>query len=158
VKRTDIEWTDLSSNPLQYRDRSGRVVWACVKHSSGCAHCYSETIANHYQRGKPFTRANMEELTPFLDEKELKHILTAQRIDKRPVPGSRCFLGDMNEAPTRPRPAARRPLPNLALLRIAGKSTTGGSATRSSSDRCDRPRGAVERGCTTSRTTACTPR
>lgn len=97
VKTTSIEWTDLSSNPLQYRNAAGNVVWGCVKKSSGCAHCYAESIANHYDRGGPFTRATMATLTPFLDEKELKHILTAKVIDKRPVAGLRCFLGDMTD-------------------------------------------------------------
>jgi protein gp37 len=108
MKRTDIEWTanvlpdgtttpGLSSNPIQFRDATGRVVWACVKKSSGCANCYAEAIALRFERGGPFTRATMEGLTPFLDEKELRHILTAKTIDKRPVAGSRCFLGDMTD-------------------------------------------------------------
>ncbi len=108
MKRTDIEWTanhlpdgttepGLSSNPLQYRTPDGKVVWACVKHSSGCANCYSEAIAHHWERGKPFTRANMAELTPFLAEEELYHILTAKKIAGKPVAGSKCFLGDMTD-------------------------------------------------------------
>jgi protein gp37 len=97
MKRTNIEWTDLSANPLKYRDASGQVVWGCVKKSSGCANCYAETIAHHWQRGGPFTRATMEGLTPFLSEEELYHILTAQRIGGKPVAGSKCFLGDMTD-------------------------------------------------------------
>lgn len=97
MKRTNIEWTDLSSNPLQYRTADGKVAWACVKHSSGCANCYSEAIAERFERGKAFTRANMEGLTPFLAEEELWHILTAQKIGGKPVAGSKCFLGDMTD-------------------------------------------------------------
>jgi len=109
VNRTKIEWAatrhpngtvtpGLTSNPLQYRDRrTGEVVWACVKHSRGCAHCYSEALALRYQRGAAFTRANMEHLEPFLDDKEVRHILTAKTVDKLPVSGSRCFLGDMTD-------------------------------------------------------------
>ncbi len=97
MKRTSIEWTDLSSNPLQYRDATGKVVWACVKKSAGCANCYSEAIAERFDRGGPFTRATMEGLTPFLDPKELKHILTAKTIGGKAVAGSRCFLGDMTD-------------------------------------------------------------
>lgn len=97
MKRTPIEWTDFSSNPLQYRDASGRVVWACVKKSSGCANCYSEAIAERFDRGGPFTNATMAKLTPFLDAKELSHILTAKTVDGKEVAGSRCFLGDMTD-------------------------------------------------------------
>lgn len=97
MKRTSIEWTDFSSNPLQYRDQKGNVVWGCVKKSSGCANCYSEAIALRFERGGPFTRAAMEGVTPFLDEKELKHILTAKTVGGKPVSGSRCFLGDMTD-------------------------------------------------------------
>lgn len=91
MQATKIEWTDYTANPLKYRDkRTGAVVWGCVKKSSGCAHCYSETLAKRYGRGGPFTKAEMEHLEPFLDEKELKSILRAK------VPaGSRCFIGDM---------------------------------------------------------------
>jgi protein gp37 len=108
MKRTDIEWTatalpdgttepGLSSNPLQYRDATGRVVWACVKCSSGCANCYAEQIAERFDRGGPYTRAAMAGLAPFLDDKEVKHILGAKTIGGKPVAGSRCFLGDMTD-------------------------------------------------------------
>ncbi len=108
MKATNIEWTatpqpdgtlrpGFSANPLKYRDAAGKVVWGCVKHSSGCAHCYSEALAVRYGRGGPFTRATMDALTPFLDEKELRQILTAKVIDKAPVAGSRFFLGDMTD-------------------------------------------------------------
>lgn len=97
MNKTSIEWSDWTSNPLKYRDQSGRVVWACVKHSSGCANCYAEALAERYKRGGPFTRSEMEKLTPFVDEAELKHILTAKVIAGKPVAGSRCFLGDMTD-------------------------------------------------------------
>lgn len=98
MKLTNIEWTDFSANPLKYRDRrTGAVVWGCVKKSSGCANCYSEALALRYDRGGPFTRATMEHLEPFLDEKELRQILTAKTVDKRAVAGSKCFLGDMTD-------------------------------------------------------------
>ena len=36
MKTTKIEWTDRTWNP----------VTGCTKHSTGCAHCYAETMAN----------------------------------------------------------------------------------------------------------------
>ena len=98
MKLTNIEWTDFSTNPLKYRDRrTGAVVWGCVKHSSGCANCYAEQIALRFNRGGPFTRAQMEHLEPFLDEKELRHILTAKTIGGQSVSGGRAFVSDMTD-------------------------------------------------------------
>jgi protein gp37 len=97
MKPTSIEWTDLSADPLKYRAANGRVVWACAKYSAGCAHGYSESIAKHYDRGGPFTRATTATRTPLLDAKDRHHILTAKTIDKRPVAGSKCSLGDTTD-------------------------------------------------------------
>jgi protein gp37 len=97
MKATDIEWTDFSSNALQYRDGAGRVVWACAKISPGCQRCYSEAIAERFNRGKEFTVANMTDLTPFVCDKEMKHVLTAKVVDKIEVSGKRCFVGDMTD-------------------------------------------------------------
>ncbi len=108
MKLTTIEWTatykddgsvvsGMSSNPLRYRTKEGRTVWACIKKSSGCANCYSEQIAMRFDRGKVFNAANMEELTPFIDDEEIKHILTAKTIGGQQVSGKRCFLGDMTD-------------------------------------------------------------
>jgi protein gp37 len=105
MNKTSIQWTSrddgtpgLSANPLKYRRKSdGKVVWACVKKSPGCAHCYSEKIALHYDRGKLFNATNMEELEPFLDEAELGKMLTAKRVGGVQVSGSRCFVGDMTD-------------------------------------------------------------
>lgn len=94
---TSIEWTDFSSNPVIYRDREGRVVWACVKKSAGCKNCYAESIANHYRRGGPFNAAVMATLTPELNENELWKMLTARRVGGKDVDGGRCFPGDMTD-------------------------------------------------------------
>lgn len=95
---TGIEWTTFSANPLKYRDKAtGEIVWACVKHSPGCLHCYSETLALRYGNGGPFTRAAMEKVEPFVDEKELRKILTAKTVGGVQVSGSRCFIGDMTD-------------------------------------------------------------
>lgn len=98
MNKTNILWTTLTANPLKYRRTSdGKVVWACVKCSPGCAQCYSEAIALRFDRGKIFNARNMEELEPFLDEKELRHMRTAKTIGGVPVSGSRCFIGDMTD-------------------------------------------------------------
>jgi len=90
---TSIEWTDFTSNPLKYRDRAtGRDVWACVKHSPGCAHCYSEALARRYGRGGPFTRAATEQVEPYLDDQELRRLLAQKKLA-----GKRVFVGDMTD-------------------------------------------------------------
>lgn len=97
MQRTDIEWTDLSANPLKYRRADGSTAWACVKVSPGCAHCYSEAIGKRFQRAETFSAANTDKLTPFMDPKELKEIITRKTCQGRPVDGSRCFVGDMTD-------------------------------------------------------------
>jgi len=88
-----IEWTDYTSNPLRYRDPDGNIVHACIHKSGGCLHCYAEVMSKRWGRkGLPFTAENMKPLTPFLDEKELHHMLTY-----KPAAGKRCFVGDMTD-------------------------------------------------------------
>jgi len=106
---TGIEWTatihtdgattpGFSANPLKYHDkRTGEVVWGCVKKSPGCAHCYAEQLAKRYGRGGSFTKAEMEHLDPFLDEAELRKMLTAKTVGGVAVSRSRCFVGDMTD-------------------------------------------------------------
>lgn len=98
MQTTDIEWTTFSANPLKYRRKSdGQVVWACVKTSPGCARCYAEATALRWDRGKLFTASNMEEVEPFLDEKELREMLTRRTCQMVKVSGSRVFVGDMTD-------------------------------------------------------------
>jgi protein gp37 len=98
MQKTSIEWTDFTANPIKYRRKSdGKAVWACVKHSTGCAHCYAESIALRFDRGKQFTVANMQEVEPYLDEAECRKMLTAKKIGGKQVSGSRCFVGDMTD-------------------------------------------------------------
>ncbi len=92
MNKTAIEWTDLSVNPLKYRDASGKAVWGCTKTSPGCGHCYSEAMARRFGRGGPFTVEAMRGLTPYLDEQELRRMLTCN-----PAAGKRCFVGDMTD-------------------------------------------------------------
>lgn len=95
---TSIEWTTFSANPIKYRRKSdGQAVWACVKTSPGCAHCYSEAIALRWKRGQLFNARNMEELEPFLDDAECRKMRTAKSIGGQVVSGQRCFIGDMTD-------------------------------------------------------------
>lgn len=94
---TPIEWTTFSANPLKYRDADGRVVWACVHASQGCMNCYSEALAKRWGKGGPFNVPTTSKLTPFLDHKELRHMLTAKTIKGVPVSGSMCFVEDMSD-------------------------------------------------------------
>jgi protein gp37 len=87
-----IAWTDFTSSPLRYHDAAGKSVWGCVKVSPGCAHCYSEALAHRYGKGGPFTKATMDGLTPYLDEKEMRTLLTSKKIS-----GKRVFLADMTD-------------------------------------------------------------
>lgn len=54
-------------------------------------------MALRYDRGKVYNAASMEELEPFLDESELRQMLTKQKCGGVCVDGSRCFLGDMSD-------------------------------------------------------------
>jgi protein gp37 len=92
MNRTSIEWTDFTANPLKYRDAAGRVVWGCAHASPGCEHCYAESLAHRYRKGGPFTAPAMRGRTPFLDEVELRRMLTY-----RPASGHRVFVGDMTD-------------------------------------------------------------
>jgi len=90
--RTNIEWTDFTSNPIQFKTHAGARVWGCVKTSPGCAHCYAESLAHRFDRGGPFTASTMEGLTPRLDEAEVWALLRS-----KPIAGKRLFLADMTD-------------------------------------------------------------
>lgn len=93
MNKTGIEWCDMTSNPLRYRDRAtGRDMWACVKTSPGCRLCYAEALALRFDRGGPFTKAEMAKVEPYLCDKELHRLLTAKKLA-----GKRVFLGDMTD-------------------------------------------------------------
>lgn len=90
MSKTSIEWTEHSANPIRFRLKdTGKTVHFCVKESSGCAHCYSETISRRW--GSPeFIARNLDKVECFLDEKVLKAIL------KRRKPTT-FFLADMTD-------------------------------------------------------------
>ena len=92
MNQTAIGWTDFSANPLKYRDAAGAVKWACSKVSAGCTNCYSEALAKRWKRGTDYNACEVAKLTPFLDEKELRAMLTSKAIS-----GKRVFVGDMTD-------------------------------------------------------------
>jgi protein gp37 len=93
MQLSPIEWTNFTANPLRYRDPDGNVVHACIHKSGGCLHCYAEVMAKRWGRkGMPFTAENMKRLTPFLDEGELRRMLTYKS-----AAGKMCFVGDMTD-------------------------------------------------------------
>lgn len=73
--RTNIEWADYSSNPLR-AEIDGKRGWSCAKISPGCLSCYAETINNRFGTQLDYTVANAHKVKHYLDEKELRHILT----------------------------------------------------------------------------------
>lgn len=90
---SNIEWTDCTSNPIRYRRKSdGKDVWACVKVSPGCAHCYAERLALRFNKGKLFIAANMEEVEPYFSEAEAANLLKSKKLA-----GKRVFVGDMTD-------------------------------------------------------------
>lgn len=92
MQATKIEWTSFSSNPIKYRDASGKVVWACVKTSPGCLNCYARSTAKRWKRGGPFSLPVLKKLTPFLDEKEIKLLQRSKTISGKSV-----FVCDMTD-------------------------------------------------------------
>ncbi len=92
MNKTGIGWTDFTANPLRYRTPAGRDVWACVKVSAGCTHCYAAELARRYVRGAAFNAAETERLEAYLDVAELHQLATS----KLPA-GKRVFLADMTD-------------------------------------------------------------
>lgn len=93
AQKTSISWTAFSSNPIRYRDRhSGSTVWACVHKSAGCINCYAERMALKWNRGRAFTRPNIELLEPFIADHELQRLASAPGLT-----GQRVFIGDMTD-------------------------------------------------------------
>lgn len=94
LKHGGIGWCDFTSNPVQYRTADGRVVWACVKVSAGCTNCYAAKGADRFthRRAGDWNAGTMARLKPFLDQKELRTLLTSKAIS-----GKRVFIGDMTD-------------------------------------------------------------
>lgn len=98
MQRSSIEWTDFTANPIVYERKSdGKRVWACEKTSPGCKHCYAEALGKRYGKAAEFNAAEMAKLNVLVDEKQIRHILTATQIEKTPVEGGKVFIGDMTD-------------------------------------------------------------
>lgn len=94
MNKTKIEWTDFSANPIRYREPAGKTAWGCIKASEGCQHCYAESISKRFRGPEAgFTAKRMEGLTPYVDEAELKAMLSPRRLPA----GSKVFVGDMTD-------------------------------------------------------------
>lgn len=80
--KTAIEWTDHSVNPIRARDKeTGAVGHACIKISTGCAHCYSSRFQP--RRGMPaFTARIKPTIETFLDEKKLQEVIRRRKPTK----------------------------------------------------------------------------
>lgn len=93
MNATNIGWTDFSANPVKYRNKvNGKIVWACVKASPGCVHCYAETLALRWGKGAEFTAPNIDAVEPFLDTDELQKLLKSPKLT-----GKRVFIEDMSD-------------------------------------------------------------
>jgi protein gp37 len=72
--KTKIEWADYVSNPLKALSHTGKMGWACVKLSPGCAHCWASTFNVRLGTGLPYTVDNLKQVEVILDEKELARL------------------------------------------------------------------------------------
>lgn len=98
MQRSKIEWTTFTANPIVYeRQSDGKRVWACVKKSPGCKHCYAEALAKRYGKGAEFNEHEMAKLSVLVDDRQLRRILLADRVDGVKVEGAMVFIGDMTD-------------------------------------------------------------
>src|SRR5688572_17629701 len=89
--QTNIEWTDLASNPVRAeRVSDGRRGWHCVKTSPGCAGCYAEAINRRFGTGLPYTAHGAGQARMALHEPELRALLRTKGPAK-------VFVGDMTD-------------------------------------------------------------
>jgi protein gp37 len=92
MNKTSIQWTDRSAQFFRARHKvTGRVGWHCVKKSTGCTHCYAETLNMRFGTKLPFAKRSESEVELFLDLGPLEKL----RKYKKP---QRVFLADMTDA------------------------------------------------------------
>jgi protein gp37 len=90
-QKTNIEWCDMTSNPIRAaRISDGKRGWSCTKVSPGCAGCYSEAINRRFGTGLDYTDRNRDLVHVTLSSRELDAI---GRI-KKP---SKFFVCDMTD-------------------------------------------------------------
>ncbi len=95
MNKTSIEWTHrpgfvgMTWNPIRARRKdNGKVGWACTHASTGCLHCYAESINKRWGTGLPFNVPSLDQVEFFLDEK------TLQEPVRQKAPAT-IFVGDM---------------------------------------------------------------
>lgn len=95
--KTNISWTDESSNPIRFRRLdNGKMGWQCVKVSDGCKNCYAEkmNLSPRFSYGTDlaYTIQNMKMVEPILIEKELHRLETSKILS-----GKKVFIEDMSD-------------------------------------------------------------
>lgn len=91
MNKTNIGWTDFSSNPIYAVDKvTSKRGWFCERVSPGCAHCYASTLNGRWGNGLDYLPANAGQIEFRLDGRELERIL------KRKKP-ARIFICDMSD-------------------------------------------------------------
>lgn len=97
MSKTNISWTDESSNPIRFRRKdNGMMGWQCVKVNGRCKNCYAETMnlstRISYGTKLPYTVQSMEMVEPVLIEKELHRLETSKALS-----GKKVFIEDMSD-------------------------------------------------------------
>lgn len=88
--KTDIAWTDYSSNPIKARNKAtGKRGWMCIKHSPQCEHCYAEGINKHWGNGLPYESESLDKVNFELVEGELKKLANMK--------SGKVFVEDMSD-------------------------------------------------------------
>jgi len=91
MNKTAISWTDFSLNPVRFRaTETGKVGWYCQKVSSGCTHCYAETLNNRFGAMVRYDVPSAAMGEFFLDMKMLGKLYKEKK-------SSRCFIFDMTD-------------------------------------------------------------
>jgi protein gp37 len=90
LRKTAIEWTDYSWNPIRARNlQTGTLGWHCERVSEECRLCYAQTINRRVGTGLDFTRQNRKRVEVFLDEETLD-----ARMPEQPA---KIFVCDMTD-------------------------------------------------------------
>ena len=99
--KTDIEWTDFTSNPIVAHVNidgpdpngvDGKRGWHCVKVSEGCRNCYAERINQRFGTGLPYTQQSARMIKVGFNRREIKSL-----IHSKAIAGKRVFVGDMTD-------------------------------------------------------------
>lgn len=91
MQKTQISWTNYTSNPIRARHKTtGKMGWACTRLSPGCQRCYAETLNHRWGTKLAYDKSAESEVEWVLVDKELeavRHHLKPEKI----------FLGDMTD-------------------------------------------------------------